>query len=431
MELHDITTFFSFSNHSLNVVILGTVLLGITTAVVGCFSFLQKRALIGDAISHSILPGVCVGFMISGSKNPIYLISFSVLSGLLSVYFMDFIKRKSKLKNDTALAVTLSFFFGVGLMLLSVIQNSGNAAQSGVDQFLFGQAAAMLESDLIIYGTVCLITLIIVIIFFKAFSLVSFDVNFGKSIGLPVRLYQFLLTTITVIAVAVGIQTVGVVLMAAMLITPASGARFWTNNMKKMVLISGVFGGLSGVFGAFISFILPNMPTGPWVIVCLSALTTISILFAPSRGILYGVKTKKSWNDKLNRENILKAFYHIGEPDQDFEKSLSMNDVIFKRYFTSKQLTRGLKQLKKENKLTGINGKWTLTLSGLKEGKRLAKIHRLWEIYLTKYLNIAADHVHDDAESIEHVITPELEKELEKMLGYPEMDPHEKEIPYE
>lgn len=431
MNLEDIISFFSFSNHSLNVVILGTVILGITTAVVGCFSFLQKRALIGDAISHSILPGVCVGFMLSGSKNPIYLIFFSALSGLLSVYFMDFIRRKSKLKNDTALAVTLTFFFGVGLMLLSVIQNSGNAAQSGVDQFLFGQAAAMLESDLKIYGLVCIATLIIVTVFFKAFSLVSFDVNFGKSIGLPVRMYQFMLTTITVVAVAIGIQTVGVVLMAAMLITPASGARFWTNKLSKMVWIAAIFGGVSGLFGAFISYILPNMPTGPWVIISLSVITAFSILFAPKRGVLYSLRKKKDWNAKLNRENILKAFYHLGESEGNFDQSLTTEDLIYKRYFTSSQLSKGLKQLKSENKLNEVNGKWTLTLAGLKEGKRLAKIHRLWEIYLTKHLNIAPDHVHEDAESIEHIITPELEKELEKMLGFPKTDPHGKNISYE
>lgn len=431
MTLEDIISFFSFSSHSLNVVIFGTVILGLTTAVVGCFSFLQKRALIGDAISHSVLPGVCVGFLLSGSKNPIYLISFSVLSGLISVYFMDFIKRKSKLKNDTALAVTLTFFFGVGLMLLGMIQNSGNAAQSGVDEFLFGQAAAMLEDDLLIYGSVCLVTLLIVTVFFKGFFLISFDENYGKSIGLPVKAYQFLLTTITVVAVAIGMQTVGVVLMAAMLITPASGARFWTNKLSKMVWIAAIFGAISGLFGAFISYILPNMPTGPWVIICLSVITTFSVLFAPNKGVLYQMRRKSEWNQKLNRENIMKAFYHIGEKNNDFDRLITVDDLVAKRYFPKVKLNQGLKSLRSDNLLAEVNGKWSLTSSGLKEGKRLVRIHRLWEIYLTTHLNIAPDHVHEDAESIEHIITPELEKELEKTLGYPQKDPHQKNIPYE
>jgi len=425
----DFITFFSFQERATNVIILGTIFLGISSAVVGSFTFLQKKSLIGDSIAHSLLPGIGIGFILAGKNVPILLLC-STATGLLSVYFMDFIQKNTKLKSDTLIALTLTIFFGFGLLILSYIQNSGNAAQSGIDHFLFGKAASILEQDLWTYGLVSGVVLILVIVFFKAFMLVTFNPSFGESLGLPIRFYRFLLTTLTVIVISTGIQIVGVVLMAAMLLTSAGAARYWTHKLKSLIVIAALFGSLSGLFGAFISYTLPQMPTGPWIVVVLSTFLIFSMLFAPKKGVIAVYLKKRQWHEQLRKENVLKRLYHLGETDDDYQKPVGIKTISEDTRIDLRILKRVLTTLTSKGFLIKNNSSWMLTKSGKTEGMRLARIHRLWEMYLTSHLNIAADHVHEDAESIEHIITPELEKELERMLDNPKVDPHGKKIPY-
>lgn len=406
------------------------MILGASAAIVGCFSFLRKRALVGDAIAHSILPGVCLAFMVSGSKNPLYLIIGAFITGWLSLLLIDAITRTTKLKSDTAIGIILSVFFGVGILLLTSIQHSGNASQAGLDKFLFGKAASLTKDDVYIFGTIALILIAVVILFYKEFKLISFNPDYAKVIGLPVRFLEFMLATITVLAVAVGIQAVGVVLMAALLITPASGARFWTDKLSVMILIATAFGAISGFLGSYISYIAPAMPTGPWIVMCLSMLTIGSIWFAPRTGMLAKFRVQKENQRKILIENVLKLFYHLGEKDGTFKKQRSTSVLLASRDLRIKELNRGLHLLKKEHWLRKKGDNWLITQSGLNEAKRIIKLHRLWEMYLNQRLKLEPDHVHNDAEAIEHIITPELEKQLEKELNYPTKDPHESIIPY-
>lgn len=425
-----IVAFLSFENSSVNVVVFGSMLLGACSALIGTFSLLQKRALIGDTIAHSLLPGICTAFLLYPVKNTWTLLIGAVISGLFSIYVIDYIRQKTKLKNDAIIALTLSVFFGIGLFLLGIIQQGDYANQSGIDHFLFGKAAALMYDDLIVYGILALSTLAIIILFFRAFFTTTFDPHFAQSIGMPIKAIDFLLSTLTVIAVAIGIQTVGVVLMAAMLVTPAAGARYWTNNLRKLLIYAAILGAISGFFGALISYLAPNMPTGPWIVLSLSFFTITSILFAPKRGVLYRWNKKRNWKSKLESENVLKTFFLLGEKDHDFTKSRTAIDLINRRHFNEITLKKTLRKLVNKEKLIQINGNYTLTARGKEEGQRLSKIHRLWEMYLTTTLNIAPDHVHEDAESIEHIITPELEKRLEEILDFPENDPHNRKIPY-
>ncbi len=229
--MNTLIEFFSFADPNVRTVVLGSMLLGASAAIVGCFTFLRKRALVGDAVAHSILPGVCVAYMLSGQKSPFILLAGAVTAGWLSLLAMDFIVQRTKLKTDTAIGLVLSVFFGLGILLLTHIQHSGSAGQAGLDKFLFGKAASMTRQDVLVFGATATVLLLIVLALFKEFKLVSFDPDYARSVGLPVRSLEFTLATITVLAVAVGIQAVGVVLMAALLITPAAAARFWTCDL--------------------------------------------------------------------------------------------------------------------------------------------------------------------------------------------------------
>ncbi len=335
--------FLSFSDPNVQFVVLGTMILGATAAMVGSFSFLRKRALVGDAIAHSILPGICLAFILSGSKNPLYLIIGATISGWLSLLLIDAISRTTKLKSDAAIGIILSVFFGIGILLLTSIQHSGNAAQAGLDKFLFGKAASLTREDITVFSSIAVILIVLVFLFYKEFKLISFNPDFAKVIGLPVKFLEFILSTITVLAVAVGIQAVGVVLMAALLITPASGARFWTNRLGYMIIISTLFGALSGFLGSYISYVAPAMPTGPWIVMCLSLLTIGSIWLAPKTGMLSKFKMQRSNEQKILIENVLKLFYHIGEKENNFHIARDLTELNSSRNLGKKELIKGLK----------------------------------------------------------------------------------------
>lgn len=428
--LGQIVEFFSFRDVNIRYVALGTVLLGASSALVGCFTFLRKKALVGDTIAHSILPGICLSFIIFKTKDPLMLLLGAMVSGWLSVYVVDYISANSKIKPDTAIGLTLSVFFGVGVLLLTHIQHSGNAAQAGLDKFLFGKAASLVQNDVITFGIVSVVLIATIIVFFKQFSLISFDVQFAKSIGLPVKTFEIILSIITVLAVAIGIQTVGVVLMAAMLITPAAAARFWTDKLKVMIVIAAIIGGISGIVGAFISFTAPSMPTGPWIVVVLSFIAIGSMLVAPKNGAISKIRKQKKNQRKILEDNILKLLYKLGEKENEFFKNRSISTLKNFREIPENKFLKGLNILKKKNLVALVNDLWVLTEEGKKAGMRIVKIHRLWELYLTTYLRIAPDHVHEDAETIEHIITPEMEIKLEHLLNFPQKDPHNVNIPY-
>ena len=422
--------FLSFKDPNIRYVVIGSVLLTASSALVGTFTFLKKKALVGDAIAHAVLPGVCLAFILAGNKNPIALIVGAFITGWLSLVLIDLVTSRSKIKEDTAIGLMLSVFFGIGILLLTIIQKSGSAAQTGLDQFLFGKAAALIGQDLIAFSALSTILIISIFLLFKEFSLLAFDSDFAASIGFPVRVLELTLTTLTVLAVVVGIRAVGVVLMAAMLITPAAAARFWTNKVSNMLLIAAVFGAFSGFTGAYISYIAPSMPTGPWIVVVISTVAFISFFLAPKKGIVYRQLRQRRIRHMITEENILKVFYQLGEKSGNYLQTWKVPDMLSHRGFIERNLRKGLNRLKKQGFVEEQNGSWQLTIEGKNKGQRLVKLHRLWELYLTRYLRIAPDHVHEDADTIEHILTPELETKLEKLLEYPEVDPHRSRIPY-
>ncbi len=416
-------------------VVIGAMLLSIGSAAIGCFALLRKRALVGDAVAHAVLPGVALAFLIVGTKDPFALMIGASISGWISMVAMDFVVRNSRIREDAAIGMTLSVFFGLGILLLTHIQQSGNASQSGLDSFLFGQAASLLERDILVFGSASILLLGIIMLSFKELKIVSFDAPFAAALGLPVRAVELMMTTLLVLAVVVGIQAVGVVLMAAMLITPAAAARYWTDRLGLMIALSVLFGILSGIGGSYVSYVEPRMPTGPWIVVFASSIFFLSLLLAPGRGIIPRAIRRSSMRKRTLQENILKTLHRLDEIAGVSAGSYSLEEIRSRRAIPVPRLRRGLKRLAGGRYVVrtqeGTMVRWTLTADGVRRGARITRLHRLWEVYLTEYLQIAADHVHDDADTIEHVLTPELEAQLERLLDRPESDPHSQVIPYQ
>jgi manganese/zinc/iron transport system permease protein len=262
------------------------MLLGLSSGVLGCFAYLRKQSLMGDALAHAALPGVCIAFMLTGTKSILFFLIGASISGLIATFGIGYITRNSRIKQDTALGLVLSVFFGLGIVLLTQIQRHPGGNQSGLDKFLFGQAASLVQSDVFVMMGMSLLLIGACTLLFKEFKLISFDPGFARGLGYPIAVLEQLLMFLIVVAVVVGIQAVGVVLMAALLITPAVSARYWTQRLGLMVVLSGLFGALSGVSGTLISAMGNNLPTGPLCVLSATGIFLLSILFAPGRGLI-------------------------------------------------------------------------------------------------------------------------------------------------
>lgn len=276
-------------DYTFQTVALGSSLLGLISGVLGSFAVLRRQSLLGDGISHSALPGVVMAFILLGSKNTEVLLFGALVSGLLATLFIISIVRYTRIKFDSALALVMSVFFGLGLVLLTYVQKIPNSNQAGLKRFIFGQASTLLRRDIILIAVCGLVLLALVLLFWKEFQLFSFDSDFAQSLGFSPKKLNLLLSSMIVVSIIIGLQTVGVILMSAMLITPAVAARQWTNKLWMMVILSALFGAIAGVAGTAASSLVPKLPTGPAIVVCVSFIATVSILFAPDRGLLHRI----------------------------------------------------------------------------------------------------------------------------------------------
>lgn len=426
--MEDFLYFFTFQDPSITWVVLGITLLGIGSAYVGTFSFLDKKALLGDAISHAVLPGICLGFILAGEKNPVYIVTGAFLSGGLATFLSAWLKKNTKLSEDSIIATILSVFFGFGIVLLTALQKSGNPEIAGLNSFIFGNAIGISESDLMIYGGLSLGIILLLTVFLKEFRLMVFDPGYGTAIGFPMGSIRFLFNVLMILAVVIGIQAIGVVLMAALLITPGAAARFWTDRLNPLLLLAALFSIISGILGTYISFVLPQMPTGPWVVVFLSLIALLSFVFSPKSGLIFRFFSRRNYLRKTHRDHLMKALYKAMEKGQN---SLPIEKIYELYPFQKTEIDYSIKNLQQNRFISKNQGFISLTSTGISDAMRIVRLHRLWELYLNEYMNIAPDHVHESAEQMEHLLTPELEAMLEKRLNYPTLDPHQETIPRE
>lgn len=369
------------TDYTIQNVIMGAVLLGISSGVLGSFAVLRQQSLLGDTLAHAALPGVCLGFLLAGSRNLTSLLAGALFTGTLASLVVMVLLRRSRLKTDAALGSVLSVFFAAGVVLLTFIQRQGNASQGGLDAFLFGQAAAILRSDLWVMGGITLLALGLVALLWKEFKLITFDPLFAGSLGLPVRLLEGLLTAMIALAVVIGLQMVGVVLMAAMVIAPAVAARQWTHRLETMVVLSAAFGALGGVIGALISATRRGLATGPLIILAVSALVLVSLLFSPERGILWDLWQRAHYRRKLKGKQVLTTLYQLSLKHDNiaYPAEQGMVDTYY-GVTTDVILQRLAKQglVIKSEHMPEERAHWLLTAAGKHEAERI--LHNLGRV---------------------------------------------------
>jgi manganese/zinc/iron transport system permease protein len=351
-----------------------------------------------------MLPGVLIAFLLSGVKNPYVLIIGAATSGWLSILLVDYITQQSKIKGDSALAIVLSSFFGFGIVLLTVIQSNYGGEQSGLDHYIFGNAAAMTPGDSTAFAWVSALVLVLVFSFYHSIKSVVFNLEYADAIGINVKFIDGLISFITILSISVGIKAVGIVMMSALLIIPPTAARFWTNSLLRLLLLSGFFGALAGWLGAFVSYRQAAMPTGPWTIVIISLIAFVSMLFAPKRGVIY-----QRWSKLLLKRRI-NEFRGIG-------KLFNIRSISQRKFFEQRLWNRTVRRLRRKGLIKKVHTGFTLSTEGRSYGAEIDRRHKIWEIYLQRRMQMSINLVHDEAETMEHFLTPEIEAEILGELG--------------
>lgn len=356
-----------FSDYTLRTITLGTAILGALTGMLGSFAVLRKQSLLGDAISHAALPGIALAFLITGSKDSNILLIGALISGLIGTFWIHGITRRTHLKSDTALGLILSIFFGFGILLLTYIQKLPDANQAGLDKYLFGQAATLVESDVWLMALVAGLCLLVLLLFWKEFKILLFDRDYAQTLGLNTNFIDVLITTFIVLAIVLGLQIVGVILMSAMLLAPAAAARQWTNSLRMMVFLAAVFGASAGVFGTAISATENNLSTGPVIVLVASIFVLVSFIFSPKRGLLFKqIRLIKNRND-LELQKTLAFMYHIVEDHEDTSHPHAIRILNNFQGYSRK----GLRKLVDRNYVKLDGEMWSLTDEGFEAAGNL------------------------------------------------------------
>jgi manganese/zinc/iron transport system permease protein len=413
-------------------VMLGTALLGATAGVIGTFAVLRRRALVGDMLSHAALPGICIAFILLGSRNIVGLSLGALATGLIGIGVVTVITRWTRTKEDAAIGIVLSTFFGAGVVLLTVVQRSATGNQAGLDKFLFGETAGMRSSDIQMLIATAVFALVVVIALFKEFELMSFDVDFATSQGWPTLVLELVMMGTLAVVTVVGLPIVGVILMAAMIILPGAGARFWTHHLGRMLVIAGLAGAAAGVVGTLLASPLPaqwlgmspanfgtsrrSIPPGPLIVLTAATFFLCSLLFAPQQGVVAHAIAELRLRLRISREHLLRALYELSEPSLPNRPKISHSQLVAHRTWDGSWLNWWLGRAE-SNGLVMRDGQCVqLTPTGLKAAAEVTRTHRLWELYLVTNAGIAADHVDRDADDVEHLLPAPLINELEQRL---------------
>ncbi|BBO90611.1 iron chelate uptake ABC transporter family permease subunit [Desulfosarcina ovata] len=422
-RLDDFLRVFTFQDYNTRVVVVGTTLLGLAAGLIGTFLVLLRRALLSDTLSHATLPGIALAFMVmtlitGNGKHLPGLIAGAAVFAVIGTLSVLAIQRFSRLKDDAALGIVLSVYFGLGIALMGMAtrMDAGNAA--GLSSFIYGKTASMLFSDALLIAVTAFVAALACLLFFKEFSLICFDADYGRTQGWPVTRLDFLMMALVVLVTVIGLQAVGLILVVALLIIPAASARFWTHRLRTLLWLSGLFGALSGFLGSGISALMANLPAGAVIVLAASFFFLVSLFFGSARGLLRLGIDRQRLQRKIMNENLLRDLHEWDETAANNEKQAPRAGILMRRRaWTSPSLKRTLRRLNRQGLIRQpSDGTIRLTDTGREAAQEIVRRHRLWETYLITHADVAPGMVDLSADRIEHVLEPELISRLETLL---------------
>lgn len=417
----DILRVLTFQDYNTRVVVLGATLLGLAAGLVGTFLILRKRALLSDTLSHATLPGIALAFMVVSSlggdgKGLPGLLAGAALFSVIGTGSVMVIQRFSRIKEDAALGIVLSVFFGLGVALMGMATRMGTGNAAGLEAFIYGKTASMLFQDALLIGLTALGVTLFCLAFFKEFALVCFDDGFAATQGWPVERLDFLMMALVVLVTVIGLQAVGLILVVALLIIPPAAARFWTHRLPVMLLLSGGFGAASGMIGSALSALMVNLPSGAVIVLTASALFFLSLMAGTDRGLVRILGRRRSLQRQVARENLLRTFFELDEASPSKKSEPDMETLLAARSWSRGRLQKTLDRLRSDGLVDGENGRFRLTGAGRKEAASVVRKHRLWEAYLIAHADVAPSHVDWGADQIEHVLDADMIQKLEGRL---------------
>ena len=410
----------TLADYNTRVVILGTSALGTACGVIGSFMLLRKRSLMADSVSHATLPGICLAFIVmvhfggSGKWLPGLLLG-GLISGLIGMGLVLLLRSYTRVKEDAALGIVLSCFFGLGVALLGLIQKMSRGSAAGLESFIYGKTASMLSSDAMLIGAVAAVCLLVCGTLFKEFTLLCFDQDYATSQGFPAALLDVTLMSLVVLTTVIGLQAVGLILVIALLIIPPAAARFWTHNLRNLTLISAAVGAFGSAFGAAVSAVVPRLPAGAIIVVAYSSLFLLSMFFGKTNGIFIRLLRQRRLNNKVGSQNLLRALHEIVE--RSGREQVTFDDLMAARSWSTAYLRRLIQRELRLGRLRTDDESYSLTTGGHEEARKIVRNHRLWELYLINYADIAPSHVDRDADRVEHILNEQVVGELESLLA--------------
>ncbi|MFU8893170.1 MAG: metal ABC transporter permease [Luteolibacter sp.] len=388
--------------------VTAAVMIGMLCGYYGTFVVVRRMALTGDMISHAVLPGVVAGLVWSGTRNPLIVLACAAIAGIAGSLAMRVILAHTRLKPDAALALVLSVFFAIGVALVSMFQPAGAMA------FLYGQIAALDGRDLAFLAAVSATTFALAPFVFRSLTMVSFDPAFARILGLPVRAIDTAFYAALTIAIIVAMQAVGVVLVTAMLVTPAAAARFCTPSLARTCTLACAIGAAGALAGVGLSSLQSGAPTGPLIALCLAAAFGVAAMLGPHHGWVRVWSRRAHNRRRIEAEDFLKFLWHREHGSTD-------KPVVIAAPHT-------LRKLAADQHIESSPAP-SLTATGRDAAAKLVRAHRLWESYLANVADIPPDHVHEEAERAEHWIDEERAREIAERIGTPTTDPHGSPIP--
>jgi manganese/zinc/iron transport system permease protein len=410
-------------------IMLGTALLGATAGVIGTFAVLRRRALVGDMLSHAALPGICIAFLVTQTRDLVALSLGALVTGLLGIAIVIIIRRWTITKEDAAIGIVLSTFFGAGVVLLSMIQHHPSGHQAGLGSYLFGETTGITSRDIRLIASVALFCLFVVSLLYKEFELLSFDPDFARSQGWPTLALDLLMMGTLAIVTIVGLPICGVILMAALIILPGAAARFWTNRLGRLLVIAAALGAGAGVVGTFLASPLPEqwlgtkvldtrlLPPGPLIVLSAAGFFLLSLLFAPKRGIVAENISELRLRMRIIREHLLRALFEMSESRLPERLYIQISQLVAHRSWSEWLVRWWLAGFRAQGLVEQNGSAVRLTPAGLAAAAAVTRTHRLWELFLVESAGIASDHVDRDADDVEHMLPAPLIRNLEQRLA--------------
>lgn len=407
--------------------LVAAIMVGITCGVLGCFFVLRNMSLIGDALSHAILPGLVFAFILVGYSTIGFFIG-STIAGMITAVMITWISQNVQTKADASIGIVFTFMFAIGIIGISWVSRvhaDGGDTSPHIDMqhFLFGSLLGVETSDLYLTAAVMLYVLFAIYIFYRYLFVATFQEVIAETMGISVKSLHYFLMLLLSFTVVASLQTVGLILVVAMIITPASTALLLSDNLKKVIVLSGIIGAITGCIGMSLAIVL-NAPPGPELVVVVSIMFFMAALFAPKKGYFYRLWQKRKLQRKIQLEDILKQSFRLRE------KGIVTKEILMSKLaFSPSLLNTHLNSLRRKGLLKKNNTEISLTEEGRTEANRLIRAHRLWETYLVQQMGMTEEQIHEEAEKYEHLLTDDMVEEVDEKLGYPIKDPHGSPIP--